>query len=56
MILETATQRDDDWHAARCGKATASRFKDVMARLKNGVAAGSAPRLVLQNFNRAVPL
>ena len=36
MILETATQRDDDWYAARCGKATASRFKDAMATLKNG--------------------
>ena len=35
MILETATQRSDDWYAARCGKATASRFRDVMARLKN---------------------
>jgi hypothetical protein len=34
MILETATQRDDDWYAARCGKATASRFKDAMARKK----------------------
>lgn len=36
MILETATQRDDDWYAARVGKATASRFKDAMATLKNG--------------------
>ena len=36
MILETATQRDDDWYAARCGKATASRFRDAMATLKNG--------------------
>ena len=34
MILETADQRTDDWYAARCGKATASRFKDVMARKK----------------------
>ena len=34
MILETATQRSDDWYAARCGKATASRFKDVLARKK----------------------
>ena len=34
MILETATQRTDDWYAARCGKATASRFKDVLARKK----------------------
>jgi putative phage-type endonuclease len=39
MILETATQRDDDWYAARCGKATASRFKDAMATLKNGQPA-----------------
>jgi hypothetical protein len=31
MILETADQRDDDWYAARCGKATASRFRDAMA-------------------------
>jgi hypothetical protein len=32
MILETADQRSDDWYAARCGKATASRrFKDAMA-------------------------
>ena len=41
MILETATQRDDDWYAARCGKATASRFKDAMATLKNGQPAQS---------------
>ena len=34
MILETATQRTDDWYAARCGKATASRFNDVVARKK----------------------
>ena len=34
MILETADQRSDDWYAARCGKATASRFNDVVARKK----------------------
>ena len=34
MILETATQRDADWYAARIGKATASRFKDAMATKK----------------------
>ena len=39
MILETADQRSDDWYAARCGKATASRFKDAMATLKNGQPA-----------------
>jgi putative phage-type endonuclease len=36
MILETATQRDADWYAARIGKATASRFKDAIAVLKSG--------------------
>ena len=34
MILETATQRDADWYAARIGKATASRFKDAIAAKK----------------------
>jgi hypothetical protein len=36
VILETATQRDADWYAARIGKATASRFKDAIAALKSG--------------------
>lgn len=39
MILETAGQRSDDWYAARCGKATASRFRDAMATLKTGKPA-----------------
>jgi putative phage-type endonuclease len=39
MILETADQRTDDWYAARCGKATASRFKDAIAALKSGAPA-----------------
>jgi len=34
MILETDTQRDADWYAARLGKATASRFKDAIATKK----------------------
>lgn len=42
MILETADQRSDDWYAARCGKATASRFRDAMAALKNGQPAQAA--------------
>jgi hypothetical protein len=42
MILETADQRSDDWYAARCGKATASRFRDAMATLKNGQPAQAA--------------
>jgi len=48
MILETATQRDDDWYAARCGKATASRFRDVMARLKNGTPAADRQRYLTE--------
>jgi putative phage-type endonuclease len=36
VILETATQRDADWYAARIGKATASRFKDATAYLRSG--------------------
>jgi putative phage-type endonuclease len=39
MILETATQRDADWYAARLGKATASRFRDAIAALKSGAPA-----------------
>ena len=48
MILETATQRSDDWYAARCGKATASRFKDVLARLKNGTPAADRQRYLTE--------
>lgn len=48
MILETATQRSDDWCAARCGKATASRFKDVLARLKNGNSAAERHRYLTE--------
>jgi putative phage-type endonuclease len=39
MILETATQRTEDWYAARIGKATASRFRDAIAALKSGAPA-----------------
>ncbi len=48
MILETATQRDDDWYAARCGKATASKFKDVLARLKNGSPGAERQRYLTE--------
>lgn len=48
MILETATQRDDDWYAARCGKATASRFKDAIATLKNGQPAQAAKDYLME--------
>jgi putative phage-type endonuclease len=39
VILETATQRTEDWYAARVGKATASRFRDAIAALKSGAPA-----------------
>jgi len=48
MILETADQRSDDWYAARCGKATASRFKDVLAKLKNGAAAADRQKYLTE--------
>lgn len=32
-------QRTDEWFAARCGKVTASRVADVMAKTKNGYSA-----------------
>lgn len=34
-----AEQGSAQWFAARCGKATASRFKDVVAKLRNGAPA-----------------
>lgn len=46
MIILTETQRDGDWLAARCGKATASRFKDILARTKSGPAAARRNYLV----------
>lgn len=38
QLLEVE-QRSDEWHAARLGKATASRFKDVMTIIQKGEAA-----------------
>ena len=32
MIVHNFEQRSDEWYAARLGKMTASRFKDVMAK------------------------
>jgi hypothetical protein len=39
MDTITDEQRTAEWFQARVGKATASRFKDVMAKLKNGSPA-----------------
>ena len=35
-------QRSHDWFAARCGKVTGSRVKDVMAKTKSGYGASRA--------------
>lgn len=35
-------QRTPEWHAQRCGKATASRIADIIARTKSGWGAGRA--------------
>lgn len=35
-------QRSPEWFAIRCGKATASRIADIVARTKSGVAASRA--------------
>lgn len=39
MIILTETQRDGDWLKARTGLATASHFKDILAKTKSGPAA-----------------
>ncbi len=38
MIDAGIEQRTDEWFAARLGKATASRFKDIIATTKSGAA------------------
>jgi hypothetical protein len=45
MTTITDTQRDDAWFAARAGKVTASRFKDVLARNKPTAAQAKAGEL-----------
>ena len=32
-------QGSPEWFAARCGRATASRFKDIIAKTKSGPSA-----------------
>lgn len=46
MIIITDTQRDGDWLTARAGRATASRFKDILAKTKSGPAASRRNYLV----------
>jgi CubicO group peptidase (beta-lactamase class C family) len=35
-------QRTEEWFAARCGKVTASRVADVIAKTKTGYSASRA--------------
>jgi putative phage-type endonuclease len=35
-------QRSEEWYALRCGKVTASRVADVVAKIKNGYSASRA--------------
>ena len=47
-IVETTTQRDVAWFAARTGKATASKFKDVLAKLKNGNSSEARNKYLIE--------
>ena len=50
-------QRTEDWFAARCGKVTASRVADVLARTKSGWSASRqnyAAQLVCERLTGAV--
>ena len=48
MITVTDTQRDEAWHAARAGKVTASRFKDVISRTAKGLPTADRTRYLWQ--------
>lgn len=42
MIIIDCEQGSPEWHAARCGKVTASRLADVTAKTRSGWGAGRA--------------
>jgi putative phage-type endonuclease len=42
MMASMAEQRSPDWFAARCGKVTASRVADLMAKTRTGWGASRA--------------
>ena len=53
-----AEQRSPEWYAARLGKATASRFSDIMARTRSGYAASRKnymAELVTERLTNTVP-
>lgn len=41
-MSEDIEQRSDDWFAIRCGKATASKIADIIAKTKSGPSASRA--------------
>lgn len=42
MTIIDCEQGSEDWFAARCGKVTASKISDIMARTKSGYSASRA--------------
>lgn len=51
-------QRSPEWFAARCGRATASRFKDMLATIKSGEAASRRnyrAQLVVERMTGIIP-
>ena len=55
MKIYDVPQGTPQWHAARCGKITASRIADVMRKTKTGVSASRATyagELVAQRLSR----
>lgn len=58
MTEVKAEQRSPEWYAARLGKATASRFTDIMARTRSGYAASRKnymAELVTERLTNQVP-
>lgn len=59
ILFDTNPQGTDGWHAARCGRITASRFKDARDRLKGGgwsqKALGYAYDLARQRIGGTIP-
>lgn len=56
--LVLAEQRSPEWFEARLGKATASRFSDIMAKTRSGYAASRKnymAELVTQRLTGAIP-
>jgi putative phage-type endonuclease len=44
-------QRSEEWYAARCGKVTASKVGDILARIRNGNWAASRRNYAAQLVN-----